>query len=326
MRNNEINWDEDYWNEEPDDWQDSQPIEARELFEKTDEEEYSIEGDEDFDDTVLDIDYSEFRGNFRESMGQIKHSVKNRRPKKRKPLSKTFQVKDKGRANIGGGKKQIQKIIVPNGREVIVEGQVSDFILSNQHDQEKNIGYYQGKKLKELVLSISNTSGQDFDLELFNPSMPLDYLQSTSLNLNDRIVIAGGNRVTYSDLLFNVLANPTLIPNARFVCTGPSVTEQKTEKLTFINKAMDGEVTVKPMQLSLNYDLYQYQNDIILFDIMGQLNRAFIPDGMDIIQYRILAGNTVTFCFYYKQKSLKKLLFKEARKVKMVLGEPKGIL
>lgn len=326
MINNDTNWDEDFWNEEPDDWQESQPIEARELFEKTDEEEYSIEGDEDFDDVILDIDYSEMRGDFKQSFGKIKHTVKNARPKKRKPLNKTFHVKDKGRANIGGGKKQIQKIIVPNGREVIVQGDVSDFILSNDHDALKNIGYYKGKKLKEMVLSIENTSGQDFDLELFNPSMPLDYLQSSSLNLNDRIVIAGGTRVTYSDLLFNLLANPTLIPNARFVCTGPSVREQKTEKLTFVNKAMDGEATVKPLQIALNYDLYQQQNDVIQFDIMGQLNRAFIPDGMDIMQYRVLAGNTVTFCFYYKQKSLKKLLFKEARKVKMVLGEPKGIL
>lgn len=326
MRNNEINWEEDFWNQEPDDWQESQPIEARELFEKTDEEEYSIEGDEDFDDTVLDIDYSEFRGDFKDSFGRIKHTVKHSRPKKRKPLSKSFHVKDKGHANIGGGKKQIQKIIVPNGREVIVQGDVSDFILSNDHDALKHIGYYEGKKLKEMVLSIENTSGQDFDLELFNPSMPVDYLQSTSLNLNDRIVIAGGTRVTYSDLLFNLLANPTLIPNARFTATGPKVTEQKTERLTFINKAIDGEATVKPMQIALNFDLYQQQNDVITFDIMGQLNRPFIPDGMDIVQYRVLAGNTVTFCFYYKQRSLKKLLFKEARRTKIVLGEKKGIL
>lgn len=326
MRNNEINWEEDFWNEEPDNWQESQPLETRELFEKTDEEEYSIEGDEDFDDAILDIDYSAFKGDFQQSFKKIKHTVENTRPKKRKPLSKSFGVKEKGKANIGGGRKQIQKIIVPNGREVIVQGGVSDFILSNDHDDLKNIGYYKGKKLKELVLSIENTSGMDFDLELFNPSMPVDYLQSTSLNLNDRIIIAGGTRVTYSDFLFNLLANPTLIPNARFTVTGPSVTEQKVEKLTFVNKAIDGEATVKPLQIALNYDLYQAQNDVITFDIMGQLNRPFIPDGMDIAQYKVLAGNTVTFCFYYKQKSLKKLLFKEARKVKMVLGEPKGIL
>ncbi len=156
--------------------------------------------------------------------------------------------------------------------------------------------------------------------------MPLDYLQSTSQNLNDRIVIAGGTTVKYSDLLFNFLANPTLIPNARFVVTGPLVSEQKTEKLTFVNKAIDGETMVKPLQLSLNFDLYQQQSDIILFDIMGSLDRAFIPDGMDVIQYTVLPRNTVTFCFYYKQKSLKKLLFKEARKKKLVAGELKQLL
>ncbi len=62
------------------------------------------------------------------------------------------------------------------------------------------------------------------------------------------------------------------------------------------------------------------------FDIVGQLNRVFIPDGMDVVQYTVLAGNSVTFCFYYKQKSLKKILFKEARVKRMVLDEMKGLL
>ncbi len=156
--------------------------------------------------------------------------------------------------------------------------------------------------------------------------MPLDYLFSTSLNLNDKITVAGQSRVSYTDMLLNMLANPTLIPNARFVVSGPSVALQKTEKLTFINKSISGEATVKPMQLSLNFDIYQQQNDVILFDIMGQLNRAFIPDGMDVIQYRVLAGNSVSFCFYYKQKSLKKLLWKEARKKTLILDEYKELL
>ena len=55
-------WEEIYddnWEEEPTD------IESRELFEPTNEEEYAFEGDEDFDDAVLDIDYSEFKGDFR---------------------------------------------------------------------------------------------------------------------------------------------------------------------------------------------------------------------------------------------------------------------
>ncbi len=318
------NWEteeDDMWDEEPD------TIETRELFEPTQEDEYSFEGNEFFDDAVLDMDYSMFKGNFKHSLGKIKHKIKHAPRKRKKPLSKDFEVGDKSTTTISGGRKQIGKIIIPKDRQVSIEG-VEHFMLSKTHDTDsiKNIGYYQGKKLKELVLSINNTTGSDFMLELFNPSMPLDYLQSTSGNLNDRLAVAGASNVTYSDLLHNLLANPTLIANARFICTGPSVNLQKTEKLTFLNKAIDGESTVKPLQLNLNQDLYQLQNDVILFDIIGQLNRVFIPDGMDIIQYTVLAGMSVTFCFYYKQKSLKKLMWKEARKKTIVAGELRGLL
>ena len=52
---------------------------------------------------------------------------------------------------------------------------------------------------------------------------------------------------------------------------------------------------------------------MISFAINDVLNRPFIPDGMDVINYNILAGNTVTMCFYHEQKSLKKLFYEEAR-------------
>jgi hypothetical protein len=315
-----------FWENEEDPLEDFDNIETRELFEPTEEEEYSFEGNEDFDEAVLDLDYSMFRGDFKQSIGKINHTIKKRAPRKRfKPLSKTFNVPNKGKVEIGGGKKQLKKVIIPRERDVSVVS-VDEFIVSNDHDDQKNIGYYKGKKLKELVLSINNTSGVDFDLELFNPSMPLDYLFNTSDNLNNRVIIAGNTRVTYTDLLHNILANPTLIANARFIATGSDVAGQKREKLTFVNKALDGESTVMPLQLSLNFDLYQNQNDIILFDIIGQLNRVFIPDGMDVIQYKILAGNTVTFCFYYKQKSLKKFFYKEARVKRRILDEDKELL
>jgi len=156
--------------------------------------------------------------------------------------------------------------------------------------------------------------------------MPLDFLQSTSGNLNDKISIAGNSRISYTDVLHNLLGNPTLIANARVAITGPYVEDQTREKLTFINKAIDGEATVKPLQISLNKDTYQQQTDIVLFDIIGELNRVFIPDGMDIVQYRVLPQTTVTFCFYYKQISLKKQFFAEAREKRMVLDEYKEIL
>jgi hypothetical protein len=51
---------------------------------------------------------------------------------------------------------------------------------------------------------------------------------------------------------------------------------------------------------------------------MGTLGRAFIPDGMDVISYKVLAGNIVTFGFYYKQVSLKRFFFQEARDKKIL--------
>jgi hypothetical protein len=48
------------------------------------------------------------------------------------------------------------------------------------------------------------------------------------------------------------------------------------------------------------------------------LGRAYIPDGMDVIQYKILAGNSVVFGFYYKQVSLKRFFYTEARDKKIL--------
>jgi hypothetical protein len=39
---------------------------------------------------------------------------------------------------------------------------------------------------------------------------------------------------------------------------------------------------------------------------------------MDVIQYKVLAGNQVIFGFYYKQVSLKRFFFKEARNKKIL--------
>jgi hypothetical protein len=49
------------------------------------------------------------------------------------------------------------------------------------------------------------------------------------------------------------------------------------------------------------------------------LNRPFIPDGMDVIKYTVLAGMTVTMAFFYKQVNLKKVFFQEARNSKKLL-------
>ena len=212
------------------------------------------------------------------------------------------------------GKPTTQRVIVPDDREVIVEG-VDSFILSNtkESDAIRNIGYYEGEKLKELVLIINNDTPNPFDIELFNPSAPLDYLFSTTQNLNNSIQVAGDNKVSYSDMLFNLLANPTLLPNAKFTATGLNAFDQFNQGLFFKNKNIAGHEVIHPIQNALNIDIDQNQKQIVYWDIMGTLGRAYIPDGMDVIQYRVLPFTNVVFGFYYKQVSLKRFFFKEAR-------------
>ena len=203
------------------------------------------------------------------------------------------------------------------GRKQLLD--VNNFILSDSQENSaiKNIGYYKGEKLKELVLIINNNTPNDLNLELFNPSQPLDYLFATSQNINNRILVAGNNLVSYSDVLFNLLANPTLLANAKFTCENQispnQASAQLNQVLTFRNKNIAGHEKVHPIANDLNIDIDQPNKQIIYWDILETLNRVFIPDGMDIIEYKVLAGNTVTFGFYYKQFSLKKFFFKEAR-------------
>ena len=207
----------------------------------------------------------------------------------------------------------IKKIIVPDSRKVTVE-KVNKYILSKDPriSAQKRIGYYKGKKLEELVLIFNNPSAVDFNLEIFNPSMPLDYIYSTTQNLNDMITVAGGN-VSYSDVLFNLLANTTLIPNAKFVFAGNRLLEQLVQPIIVKNKAINGEQKVYPFNLDLSVDTMQVANDIVTFDFYDTINRPFIPDGMDVLQYKILAGMSVTMVFFYEQINLKKVFYNEAK-------------
>ena len=208
---------------------------------------------------------------------------------------------------------KISKVVVPDDKKVIVQG-VSDFIIDKKGtaDSVKNIGYYKGQKLKELVLTFNNDSALPFELELFNPSMPLDYLYSTSLNINDKIQVAGGE-VSYTDVLFNMLANSIMIPNAKFVFSGATVSQQKVEPIKMINKSIDGEQKIYPFNLDLQIDTMQVQSDIVFFDFFDTINRPFIPDGMDVMKYKVLPNMTVTMAFFFDQISLKKVFRKEAR-------------
>jgi hypothetical protein len=236
-----------------------------------------------------------------------------------KPLSNNIPVKE-GRYNLRSNKqKKIAKVLVPNDQKVIIQG-ASKFILSQKSKDEgiKNIQYYKGKKLKPLVLIINNPEPTDFNFELFNPSMPLDYLYSTSNNLNNRITVAGGT-TTYSDLLFNMLANPILAINCQITTAGAQVANQNNQPLFIKNKSVEGVQTIFPVNLDLQIDNMQVLNDIIYFNIHDTINRAFIPDGMDVINYKVLSGMTVTVTFWYTQVSLKKFFYEEARTSKSLL-------
>jgi len=216
-------------------------------------------------------------------------------------------------------KKVISNIIVPRDKKIIVEG-VSKFILSDdkKHDQLRKVGYYKGEKLKEMVLIFNNDSAVDFIVDIFNMSMPLNYLYSTSQNLNNKIEVAGGS-VQYSDLLYNLIGNPTMIPNCKFTFSGPSITQQIAIPLEVTNQDIAGKEKIIPVNLALKIDTLQFANDIVFFDMQESLNRPFIPNGMDFISYKVLAGMTVTMAFFYKQVDMKKVFYEEARKSKDIL-------
>jgi len=208
--------------------------------------------------------------------------------------------------------------IVPADKVVTLNG-VTSFKITKPQPQysPSKIGYYEGKKLNKIVLNINNNGLVNFTTELFNPSAPLDYLYSTSQTLNDKIGVNGSSELSYTDVLFSLLANPTLIVNSTItssVLNGTNtVKNQLAQPMTFVNKKLNGNVAMHPSNIALNIDTMQPQNDIVYYDIVSSLGRPFIPDGMDIIQYTILAGMGVNIAFYYKQVQLKKLLLQEAK-------------
>ena len=288
---------------------------------------------DDITNSLSDIDFSDIRGDFKTGMKKISKNVDKKKAvrgqaliKKNAPIKK--KIKSRGvtkeifvkKKAIVSGKKPVERVIVPRDREVIIEG-VSRFMLddSSQANATKQIGYYKGKKLNELVFTFNNTGALPFNLQIFDPSMPLDYLYSTGLNINNKIQVAGTNPTQYTDVLNNILANPTLIPNAKFVVSGPLLNDQVNQSLLFTNKNIEGKAKLSPYNIFLQKDTQQFQNQVIYFDIMGGLNRPFIPDGMDTLTYTILPGMVVTFGFYYKQISLKKFFYKEARDDKGLL-------
>lgn len=307
-------------------------------------EEPSMDFFEDYDNSITDIDFSSLAGKpfnkaFRQadkkvtskaiekrSLNKGKRLVKKpklgasttQKPKLRKrPTQKlSREIGVKRGAKINQAQKKISRILVPADKKVIVEG-VNKFILSQKPNDNavKNIGYYKGRKLKELVLIFNNTTPNPFTIELFNPSAPLDYLYNTSQNLNNKIEVAG-NQVAYSDVLFNLVANPTIIPNCKFTFSGINAQQQRSIPLKVIDREITGEEFIQPLNLDLTIDNMQVSSDIVFFDIMQMLNRPFIPDGMDTVEYTILPNMSVVMAFFFEQKSLKKAFYKVARDYK----------
>jgi hypothetical protein len=290
------------------------------LFDQSSSDDFE-ESDDDLMD-IEDIDFSNISGSTRkERLKKIsrKTSCVQVVPKKKR-LSKEFSksqkiIATKSLKYVFGkqrGKKNISSIQLPNKKQIVIKG-VDEFILSQGNDQIKNIGYYKGEKLKELVLIINNITPNDVDIELFNPSAPLEYLYSTSNNINNIIQIAGDNKVSYTDMLFNILANPIILPNAIFTLSGAKRTEQFAQPLIFKNKNISGTEKIFPIQNSLNLDAFQSQANIVNWDIQQSLGRVYSPDGMDIISYKVLSGMSVVFAFYYKQIHLNKVFYPELR-------------
>jgi hypothetical protein len=63
----------------------------------------------------------------------------------------------------------------------------------------------------------------------------------------------------------------------------------------------------------------QVFNNVIAFDLHESLNRPFIPDGMDVINYTIFAGVKATLVFFYEQIHIKDVYYHEARNSKTLL-------
>lgn len=283
------------------------------------------------DEAVEDINFSEIVGkrSFKKALPKVTSRVKKVSEQKKiiqkkknrvnKPLDKNITVES--RAFIDGkGKRKIARILIPRKHKTIVE-HVSKFILDDSFDDYKNIQYHKGNKLKQILLNIDNTnSSTDFNVELFNPSMMNDYLYSTRLNLNDRISVANSPYVSYSDLLFNILANPLYIYNLEIMFSGATQNLQRNQAFLIKNKNSQSFYNVSPVSIPMFVDNYQIENNNVnVYNFEKVINRPFIADGMDVVQYKVLAGNYVTMCFYSRQILLKKVLYPQAKHSKELI-------
>jgi hypothetical protein len=263
-----------------------------------------------------------------QTQGKFNSKTKKTTPKKKVvnslKLHKDWGVKKF--ANIQSkGRKAITNVIVPRDRKTIIEG-VNRFILSDNCGAVdlKSIGYCNGKKLKEMVFIINNEGNINYTVEFFNPSTPMDYYQATSQNINDKISVAGQNvnGVQYTDVMWHMMSNPTRIINSKIVITAPNDTilfAQRDFNFGITQKDLRAYTDTEPINIPQLLDKFQFQSNILAFNFQNELNRPYVPDGMDILRYTILAGCTVSIAFYYEQKMLKKYFYKDLRDNKHIL-------
>jgi hypothetical protein len=287
----------------------------------------SFEGDFDyFDDAVDSIDFGKIDAkskDFQSIFQQVKNKLERTQGVKNDSFVKPVIPVFKSSTIPFEDKNKITKVVIPRDKTVIVEN-VSKFILSQGKKDEalRRIGYdKKGNKLKELNLSISNNTETNFLINLFDPSMPLNYLYSTSQNINNRVSVQGG-LIQYTDVLFNLLANPILIHNAYITIDGATnvaLEKQITQPFQFQNKNLQGHVLIDPVNLALTLDTMQVANNIVSFNFEDSIGRPYIPDGMDVINYTIYPHSTISATFFYEQISLKKVFYEEARNSKKLL-------
>lgn len=275
-----------------------------------------------------DMDFSEIRGKtFKSSLKRSNDRLKkkgisttsgNKKSKNDRVYRKTY-VKPGQSATISDNdqsanpKKTTQNIIVSSDQRVVING-VSNFMLDNSYDSLRTIGYYKGEKLKELLLTFNNTTGNDLTIDIFNPTGWGKYLIANRQDLDDRIIVGGG-QIPYSQAVFSMIGAPPLIANCKFQFVCPdevSLKEQLNQTLNFKNSSIQAYSVVKPNTFTVDY--MQYQVNVNTFDIIQEIARPFFPDGTDTLEYTIKAGSTVVMCFYYKHFPLVELLYKEGWK------------
>ncbi len=189
--------------------------------------------------------------------------------------------------------KKISKPIsiwVPENRDVhIVGGQKMCF--EKAHDPNDVI-----------VLEINNPNSFDITVDLFRPSTPYLYTQSTRLNINDLVVVAGGQTVLYTDILAYLTANITRLTKMHVNVSSETQLNQPLACKSF-NFRADQFIRIKPV--AQNRSLFQYEALSVDIDLDTVLNAPFIIDGSQYFQYTVLAGQNVTLGFDFTQIRLR---------------------